>query len=105
MAGMTHMQHAQPILLPHFLLAHAEAFARDMTRLLHASASADACPMGSGALAGNSLAIDRNALAREVGFSRITANSLDAVSDSDVAGSYLSAVTGISAHLSAYAGG
>src|SRR5207245_4503058 len=63
MAGMTHMQHAQPILLSHFLLAHAEAFTRDITRLQHASASADACPMGSGALAGNSFAIDRNAIA------------------------------------------
>jgi len=100
MAGMTHMQHAQPILLPHFLLAHAEAFARDMTRLLHASASADACPMGSGALAGNSLAIDRNAIARELGFSRITANSLDAVSDRDFAVDYLFALTGIATHLS-----
>src|SRR5262249_39321847 len=45
MAGMTHMQHAQPILLSHFLLAHAEAFLRDVTRLQHAAASADACPM------------------------------------------------------------
>src|SRR6266446_9036077 len=45
MAGMTHMQHAQPILLSHFLLAHAEAFTRDITRLQHAAASADACPM------------------------------------------------------------
>src|SRR6266702_4233213 len=61
MAGMTHMQHAQPILLSHFLLAHAEAFTRDMTRLQHAAESADVCPMGSGALAGNSFAIDRNA--------------------------------------------
>src|SRR5258708_30237820 len=60
MAGMTHMQHAQPILLSHFLLAHAEAFARDMIRLQHAAPSADACPMGSGALAGNSFAVDRN---------------------------------------------
>src|SRR5271169_3141402 len=50
LAGMTHMQHAQPILLSHFLLAHAEAFLRDATRLQHAAASADACPMGSGAL-------------------------------------------------------
>ena len=100
MAGMTHMQHAQPILLPHFLLAHAEAFARDMTRLQHASASADACPMGSGALAGNSLAIDRNAIARELGFSRITANSLDAVSDRDFAVDYLFALAGIATHLS-----
>jgi argininosuccinate lyase len=100
MAGMTHMQHAQPILLSHFLLAHAEAFARDITRLQNASTSADACPMGSGALAGNSFAIDRSAVARELGFSRITANSLDAVSDRDFALDYLFALSGIATHLS-----
>ena len=100
MAGMTHMQHAQPILLSHFLLAHAEAFARDAARMQHAAASADACPMGSGALAGNSFGIDRNAIARELGFSRITANSLDAVSDRDFALDYLFALTGIATHLS-----
>jgi argininosuccinate lyase len=100
MAGMTHMQHAQPILLSHFLLAHAEAFSRDLTRLQHAAASADACPMGSGALAGNSFGIDRNAVARELGFSRITANSLDAVSDRDFALDYLFALSGIATHLS-----
>jgi argininosuccinate lyase len=100
MAGMTHMQHAQPILLSHFLLAHAEAFTRDITRLQHAAASADACPMGSGALAGNSFAIDRHAIARELGFSRITANSLDAVSDRDFALDYLFALAGIATHLS-----
>jgi argininosuccinate lyase len=100
MAGMTHLQHAQPILLSHFLMAHAEAFARDLTRLQHATASADACPMGSGALAGCSFAIDRQAIARELGFSRITANSLDAVSDRDFALDYLFALAGIATHLS-----
>jgi argininosuccinate lyase len=100
MAGMTHMQHAQPVLLSHFLLAHAEAFSRDVTRLQHARDSADACPMGSGALAGNSFGIDRHAVARELGFSRITANSLDAVSDRDFALDYLFALTGIATHLS-----
>jgi argininosuccinate lyase len=100
MAGMTHMQHAQPILLSHFLLAHAEVFSRDFVRLQAAAASADACPMGSGALAGNSFGIDRNAVARELGFSRITANSLDAVSDRDFALDYLFALTGIATHLS-----
>jgi len=100
MAGMTHMQHAQPILLSHFLLAHAEAFLCDVTRLQHAATSADACPMGSGALAGNSFAIDRNAIARDLGFSKITANSLDAVSDRDFAVDYLFALTGIATHLS-----
>ena len=100
MAGMTHMQHAQPILLSHFLLAHAEAFLRDITRLRNAAASADACPMGSGALAGNSFGIDRQAIAHELGFSRVTANSLDAVSDRDFALDYLFALSGIATHLS-----
>jgi argininosuccinate lyase len=100
MAGMTHMQHAQPILLSHFLLAHAEAFTRDMTRLQHARESADACPMGSGALAGNSFAIDRHFIAHYLLFSKITANSLDAVSDRDFALDYLFALTGIATHLS-----
>lgn len=100
MAGMTHMQHAQPILVSHFLLAHAEAFLRDVPRLESAASSADACPMGSGALAGCSFPIDREAIARELGFSRITANSLDAVSDRDFALDYLFALAGISTHLS-----
>src|SRR5467141_341471 len=100
MAGMTHMQHAQPILLSHFLMAHAEAFTRDITRLYAAAKSADACPIGSGALAGCSFAIDRHAIARQLGFSRITANSLDAVSDRDFALDYLFALTGIATHLS-----
>jgi argininosuccinate lyase len=100
MAGMTHMQHAQPILLSHFLMAHAEAFSRDVARLQHASESADVCPMGSGALAGNSFNIDRNAIARDLGFSRITANSLDGVSDRDFALDYLFALAGIATHLS-----
>jgi argininosuccinate lyase len=100
MAGMTHMQHAQPILLSHFLMAHAEALTRDVTRVQNAAASADACPMGSGALAGNSFAIDRAAIARDLGFSKITANSLDAVSDRDFALDYLFALSGIATHLS-----
>lgn len=100
MAGMTHMQHAQPILLSHFLMAHAEAFSRDLTRLQNAAASADASPMGSGALAGCSFAIDRDAIARDLGFSRVTSNSLDAVSDRDFALDYLYAIAGIATHLS-----
>ena len=100
LAGMTHMQHAQPILLSHFLLAHAEAFSRDITRLDRAADSADACPMGSGALAGNSFGIDREFIARELGFSRITPNSIDAVSDRDFAVDYLLALSGIATHLS-----
>jgi argininosuccinate lyase len=100
MAGMTHMQHAQPILLAHFFLAHAEAFLRDLRRLRFAADSADACPMGSGALAGNSFSINRHAIAEELGFSRITGNSLDAVGDRDFALDYLFALSGVATHLS-----
>ncbi|HKW56372.1 MAG TPA: argininosuccinate lyase [Candidatus Acidoferrum sp.] len=100
MAGMTHMQHAQPILLAHFFMAHAEAFLRDVRRLRLAAQGANVCPMGSGALAGNSFGIDRRAVAKELGFARITANSLDAVSDRDFALDYLFALAGIATHLS-----
>jgi argininosuccinate lyase len=100
MPGMTHMQHGQPILFAHFLLAHAEAFERDASRFAGAAASADACPMGSGALAGCAFAIDRAALAHELGFRRATANSLDAVSDRDFALEYLFAIAALGTHLS-----
>ena len=101
MPGMTHMQHAQPILFSHFLLAHAEAFFRDTcASMQHAAASADACPMGSGALAGCALDIDRDAIARELVFAQPTANSLDAASDRDFALDYLYALAGIATHLS-----
>jgi len=100
MAGMTHLQHAQPILLAHFFLAHAEAFLRDVRKLRLTAEGANVCPMGSGALAGNSLGMDRRAVARELGFTRITANSLDAVGDRDFALDYLFALAGIATHLS-----
>jgi len=100
MPGMTHMQHAQPILFSHFLLAHAEAFFRDVVRLDAAEAMADTCPMGSGALAGCALDVDRGAIARELGFARPTANSLDAASDRDFALDYLYALSVIATHLS-----
>jgi argininosuccinate lyase len=100
MPGATHMQHAQPILLSHWLLAHGEAFLRDAERLASAAARADACPLGSGALAGCAFPVDRKALARDLGFSRPTANSLDAVSDRDFALEYLFALSTLSMHLS-----
>jgi argininosuccinate lyase len=100
MPGMTHMQHAQPILFSHFLLAHAEAFFRDVKRLDAAAVMADACPMGSGALAGCAIDVDRGAIARELGFARPTANSLDAASDRDFALDYLYALAVIATHLS-----
>ncbi len=100
MPGMTHLQHGQPILFSHFLLAHAEAFHRDAVRLAAAARTADECPMGSGALAGCAFPIDRAALARELGFARATANSLDAVSDRDFALEYLFALVVLATHLS-----
>jgi argininosuccinate lyase len=100
MPGTTHMQHAQPLLLSHWLLAHGEAFQRDAERFATAAARADSCPMGSGALAGCAFPLDRKALARDLGFSRITANSLDAVSDRDFALEFLSALSLLAMHLS-----
>lgn len=100
MAGMTHLQHAQPILFSHFILAHAEAFFRDLERLHAAKRMADACPLGSGALAGCAFPIDRAVLAKELGFSRISANSLDAVGDRDFAVDYLYALASMAMHIS-----
>ena len=100
MPGATHMQHAQPLLLSHWLLAHGEAFARDAERLASAADRADACPLGSGALAGCAFPLDRDALARDLGFSRITANSLDAVSDRDFVLEFLFALATLAMHLS-----
>jgi argininosuccinate lyase len=100
MPGATHMQHAQPLLLSHWLLAHGEAFLRDADRIVGAAKRADLCPLGSGALAGCAFPLDRMALARDLGFSGITSNSLDAVSDRDFALEFLFAVTTVAMHLS-----
>jgi len=100
MPGTTHLQHAQPLLLSHWLLAHGEAFHRDAERFALAAAAADACPLGSGALAGCAFPLDRKQLARDLGFSRITANSLDAVSDRDFALEGLFAFALVATHLS-----
>jgi len=100
MAGTTHMQHAQPLLLSHWLLAHGEAFLRDAERMASSAVRADACPLGSGALAGCAFPVDRAALARDLGFSRITANSLDAVGDRDFALEFLFALATLAMHLS-----
>jgi argininosuccinate lyase len=83
MPGYTHLQRAQPTTIGHYLLAYAEMFARDRLRLCGALGGMDTCPLGSGALAGTAFPIDRAELARELGFARATANSLDAVSDRD----------------------
>jgi argininosuccinate lyase len=100
MPGNTHMQHAQPLLLSHWLLAHGEAFHRDAERIAAAAARADVCPLGSGALSGCAFPLDRKALAQDLGFSIISANSLDAVSDRDFALEYLFALATLAMHLS-----
>ncbi|HEV2379555.1 MAG TPA: argininosuccinate lyase [Terriglobia bacterium] len=100
MPGMTHLQHAQPILYSHFLLAHVEGFFRDADRLGAARRAADLCPLGSAALAGTSFAIDREFLARELGFAGVTANSVDSISSRDFALDYLYALSVLGTHLS-----
>jgi argininosuccinate lyase len=83
MPGYTHLQVAQPVLLAHHLLAYFEMLQRDVERFEDCLERADVMPLGSGALAGVAYDIDREFLARELGFSRISRNSLDAVSDRD----------------------
>ena len=100
MPGMTHMQPAQPVLLSHWLLAHAEAFLRNAERFKWVGERADFCPLGSGALAGTAFPIDRAALARRLGFSQITRNSLDAVGDRDFALEHLFALSLLATQLS-----
>ncbi|MCF7935492.1 MAG: argininosuccinate lyase [Synergistales bacterium] len=81
--GYTHLQQAQPITFGHFLLSYGQCFLRDFRRLLQALEGLDECPLGSGALAGSTLPLDRSYAAGELGFSGITENSLDAVAQRD----------------------
>jgi argininosuccinate lyase len=99
-AGMTHMQPAQPILLSHFLLAHAEGFFHDLDRIAIAANTSDACPLGCGALAGCAFPVDRQLLAKNLGFARVTRNSLDSVSRRDFVLDYLFALSVLVNHLS-----
>jgi argininosuccinate lyase len=98
--GYTHLQRAQPVLLAHWCLAYFEMFSRDRDRLKDTRKRVNILPLGSAALAGNSFAIDRDALARELDFEGISANSLDAVSDRDFCIEFLSACSLIMVHLS-----
>jgi argininosuccinate lyase len=100
MPGMTHLQHAQPVLLAHHLLAHAQAFDRDLSRLRDWDARAAVSPLGAAALAGSSLPLDPVAVARELGFDRPAANSIDAVSDRDFAAEFLFIAALLGVHLS-----
>lgn len=98
--GYTHLQRAQPVLFAHWCLAYFEMLERDLDRLVAAGTRADECPLGSGALAGTSFPIDRDALASKLGFARPTTNSLDAVSDRDFVIDVLSAAALCMVHLS-----
>ncbi|MEM8627801.1 MAG: argininosuccinate lyase [Pseudomonadota bacterium] len=100
MPGFTHLQSAQPVTLGHHLLAYVEMLARDRGRLTDARARLNECPLGAAALAGTSFPIDRHMTARELGFDRPTANSLDSVSDRDFALETLAALTIAGIHLS-----
>lgn len=98
--GFTHLQHAQPITWAHWILSHTWPLLRDSQRLQHAYASADECPLGCAALAGTAFPVDRNAIAEQLGFSRVAQNSLDAVSNRDFAVDFLMATGMIGLHLS-----
>ncbi|MDX2115799.1 MAG: argininosuccinate lyase [Planctomycetota bacterium] len=100
LAGYTHLQRAQPVLLAHWALAYFEMLDRDADRLRDARRRVNVCPLGSGALAGTAYRIDRHALARALGFDYPSANSLDAVSDRDFVLETLAALAIAGAHLS-----
>ena len=100
MPGHTHLQPAQPVLAAHWCLAYEAMLARDARRLAHAFESADACPLGSGALAGTAYPVDRERIARRLGFACACGNSLDAVGDRDFCLDALSAAAVLGVHLS-----
>ena len=99
----THLQRAEPVLVSHWLQAYGEMLLRDMTRLGDLSRRLNYCPLGSGAVAGATLKLDRTIAARELGFAAPTANSMDATSDRDFAVEYLQVLTLIALHASRFA--
>jgi argininosuccinate lyase len=98
--GYTHLQRAQPVFFAHWCLAYFEMFERDSVRFLRARESADISPLGSAALAGTSYKIDREAVAKELGFSGVANNSLDGVSDRDFLLDFTHACALVMTHLS-----
>ena len=100
MPGYTHLQPAQPIRWSHWLLSHASMWRRDMQRLDDVLTRVNLLPLGSGALAGHPFAIDREALASDLGFAGVTSNSLDAVSDRDFIAEFLFWASLTMVHLS-----
>ena len=101
--GYTHMQRAQPVLAAHYFLAYVEKFQRDRERLVDCRKRLNVLPLGSAALAGTSLPIDRDSVARQLGFDGVTRNSLDASSDRDFAVEFVFCLSIIALHLSTWA--
>ena len=98
--GYTHLQRGQPVTVGHHLLAYVEMMARDKDRLVDARKRVNISPLGSGALAGSTINLDREAIARELGFDSVTTNSMDAISDRDYIAELLFDFALIGAHLS-----
>ena len=103
MPSYTHMQRAEPVLVAHWLLAYVEMILRDAGRLRDCAARLNYCPLGSGAVAGATLALDRTIAARELGFAAPTANSIDATSDRDFALEFAQAAATLGIHISRFA--
>jgi argininosuccinate lyase len=103
MPAYTHLQPAEPVLVAHWLLAYAEMFFRDAARLADCRKRMNVCPLGSGAVAGATLTLNRAAMAKELGFDQPTANSMDATSDRDFALEFVDALAQIALHLSRWA--
>jgi argininosuccinate lyase len=98
--GYTHLQRGQPVLFAHHLLAYVEMLSRDAARLSDARKRIDVMPLGSGALAGSTIIVDREYVAQHLGFSSVTQNSMDAVSDRDFAVEVIFAIALCGVHLS-----
>ncbi len=103
MPAYTHMQRAEPVLAAHWLLAYGEMFFRDAERLADCRRRVNVLPLGSGAVAGTVVPLDRDALARELGFESLSSNSLDATSDRDFLLEFLQALSLVALHLSRWA--
>jgi argininosuccinate lyase len=103
MPAYTHLQRAEPVLLSHWLLAYFQMFWRDSQRLRDCAQRVNHCPLGSGAIAGAPLALDRTITSRELGFDQPTANSMDATSDRDFILEFVNALSVLGIHLSRWA--
>jgi len=103
MPAYTHLQRAEPVLVGHWLLAYVEMFLRDADRLADCRKRLNVCPLGSGAVAGATLPLDRSFMAETLGFDAPTANSIDATSDRDFALEFVSALSLLAMHLSRWA--